>query len=256
MSDEAELVHLDVAGSAAGPAVATITLDNTRNRNALSRALMAQLSEHLDALRVRDDVQAVVVAATGPAFCAGADMGEAAAEGMARGARALVALQRRLVALEQPVVARVHGPVRAGGLGIVGACDVVVCADTVSFAFTEVKLGLAPAAISLTTLPRLDPRTASWAFLTGDTFTAAQAQQMGLVTSVVPAGALDEAVADVVGSWCSASRQGLSETKRLLNADLLRHIDEMGEQVAAQSARLFASDEARAALRAFLDRRR
>lgn len=246
-----ELVHLRIESG-----VATVTLDSPANRNALSRRLVTDLVEHLATAGADPTVRAVVVAAQGPVFCSGADMAEAAQDGMAEGTRALVALQRQLVALPVPVVVRLHGPVRAGGLGIVGAADVVVATDSVTFAFTEVRLGLAPAAISLTTLPRLSDRAASEAYLTGDTFDAAAAVRMGLVTRAVPAGELDAAVDAVVASLLQGSPQGLRETKALLNAPLLERIDRLGDEVAAQSARLFGSDEARSAMRAFLDRRR
>ncbi|MGH3424339.1 MAG: enoyl-CoA hydratase family protein, partial [Nocardioidaceae bacterium] len=246
-----ELVHLDIADQ-----VATITLDSQPNRNALSRQLVTELDNALVVAGTEESVRAVVVAAAGPVFCSGADLSEAAGEGMEQGARSLVALQRRIVACPKPVVVRLHGPVRAGGLGIVGAADVVVALDSVSFAFTEVRLGLAPAAISLTTLPRLTDRAAALAYLTGSTFDAAEAARIGLVTQVVDGPGLDAAVAEVVAALREGVPQGLRETKALLNAALLDRIDALGETVALQSARLFASDEAKAAMRAFLDRRK
>lgn len=246
-----EVVRLDTSG-----AVARITLDSPGNRNALSGALVTQLMTHLQTADADQSVRAVVIAAAGPAFCSGADMKEASAGGMEQGARALVAIQRQIAALSKPVVARVHGPVRAGGLGIVGASDVVVCADTVTFAFTEVLLGLAPAAISLTTLPRMTSRAAARVCLTGETFSAASAQAMGLVSVAVPAERLDDEVDGVARAWAGASPQGLRETKALLNHDLVRRIDEFGERVARQSAELFASPEAVAAMQAFLARKR
>lgn len=244
-----EVVRLGVANG-----IARITLDSPANRNALSRALVSRLQAHLDAADADESVQAVVIAANGTAFCSGADMKEAAANGMDEGARALVALQRQIAALTKPVVARVHGPVRAGGFAIVGACDVVVCAESVTFAFTEVRLGLAPAVISVTTLARMTSRGAARAFLTGETFSAADAVAMGLVTTAVAAERLDAEVDAVAQAWASASPQGLRETKRLLNHDLVRRIDDLGEQVARQSAQLFASPDAVTAMRAFLAR--
>lgn len=249
-----ELVHLDI-DARGGAGVATVTLDNPSNRNALSRALVEQLRDRLGAAERAAEVRAVVLAGAGPVFCAGADMAEAAAEGMDRGARDIVALQRQLLALDKPVVARVHGPVRAGGLGLVTACDVAVSAASVSYAFTEVRLGLAPAVISLTALPRLSPRAASERFLSGEAFDAAEAERIGLVSRTVPDASLDAAVGAVVAAWCGASAAGLRETKRLLNQPLLDRVDSLGEQMARTSARLFASDEARAAMRSFLDRR-
>ncbi|MFY0409048.1 enoyl-CoA hydratase-related protein [Solicola sp. PLA-1-18] len=245
-----ELVHLAVADG-----VATVTLDSQHNRNALSRRLVGELDERLATAGDHPDVRVVVVAAEGPAFCAGADLKEASDDGMEQGSRAMVAMQRRIVALPVPVVVRLQGPVRAGGLGIVGAADVVVAAESVSFSFTEVRLALAPAVISLTTLPRMGDRAAALHFLTADTFDAHEAARLGLVTRAVADADLDAAVEQVVALMRDAPRQGLSETKALLAAPLLERIDALGDDLAARSARLFGSDEARAAMRAFLSRR-
>jgi enoyl-CoA hydratase/methylglutaconyl-CoA hydratase len=248
MADELVHVH-DEAG------VSTLTLDSLHNRNALSRRLVTELLAALDAAGSDPSVRVVVLAAAGPVFCSGADLAEAADDGMVEGARGLVALQRRIVALPVPVVVRLHGPARAGGLGIVGAADVVIAADTVTFAFTEVRLGLAPAAISLTTLPRMGDRAAALAYLSGEPFDAVEAVRLGLVTRAVPPDELDASVDAVVTSLVLGSPQGLRETKALLAAPLLERIDRCGDERAAQSARLFASPEARAAMRAFLARR-
>lgn len=245
--DGGELVHLDVAD-----AVATVTLDSPANRNALSRRLVADLSRQFDAAAGDESVRVVLLRSSGRVFCSGADMREAVEGGMVKGARALVALQRQIVALPVPVVVRLDGPVRAGGLGLVGAADVVIAADTVTFALTEVRLGLAPAVISLTVLPRMSSRGAALAALSGTEFDAAEAVAAGLVTTAVPAAELDAAVeADLTG-FKLATRQGLRETKALLNASLLANIDQLGEEMARISAALFASDGARAAMRDFL----
>jgi len=246
-----ELVHAHVADG-----VARVVLDSQHNRNALSRQLVSELAAHLAVAEASPEARVVVIAAAGPVFCSGADLSEAADDGMAEGARALVSLQRQIVALPKPVVVRLHGPVRAGGLGIVGAADVVVAAASVSFAFTEVRLGLAAAAISLTTLPRLTDRAAASAYLTGGTFDAVEAARIGLVTRAVPDVDLDDAVDAVVAELAKGSLQGLRETKALLNAGLLERIDALGDSVARRSAELFASDEARAAMQAFLARKR
>ena len=255
-SSPTELVHLDIEAVNDTTAVASITLDSPANRNAMSQALLEQLTSHLHTVAADPNVRAVVVRAAGPVFCSGADMSEAARDGMEYGARAMVELQRQLVGLPKPVIARIHGPVRAGGLGIVSACDVAIAAESVSFAFTEVRLGLAPAVISLTTLPRLTDRAAAATFLSGDPFDAAEAQRIGLITRSVADTDLDAAVYEVVSSWCLGTAQGLRETKALLSHSLLERIDLLGEQVAEQSARLFSSAEARAAMRALLGRRK
>jgi enoyl-CoA hydratase/methylglutaconyl-CoA hydratase len=132
----------------------------------------------------------------------------------------------------------------------------VVAADTVTFAFTEVRLGLAPATISLTTLPRMGDRAAALAYLSGEPFDASEAVRLGLVTRAVPPAELDASVDAVVSSLLQGSPRGLRETKALLAAPLLERIDRSGGELAAQSARLFASPEARAAMQEFLARRR
>ncbi|GAB3499014.1 Clp protease/crotonase-like domain-containing protein [Flexivirga lutea] len=246
-----QLVHLH-----SDRGIATVTLDSQHNRNALSKQLVAELSAALHTAEADDSVRAVLLTAAGTVFCSGADLAEARAGGMAQGAHDLVALQRQILACGKPVVIRLHGPVRAGGLGLVGAADIVLAADTVTFAFTEARLGLAPALISLTTLPRMTSRAAARTFLTAETFDAATAAEMGLITESVPAAALDEAVEVVLDQLTQGSAQGLRESKALLTAPLLAEVDARGAKVADLSARLFASDEAKAAMQAFLERTR
>ncbi len=247
----AELVHLDVADG-----VATVTLDSEHNRNALSRQLVTELADRLAQADADADVRAVLVRSAHRVFCSGADLSEAASGGMEEGARAIVALQRQIATAGTPVVVELAGPVRAGGLGIVGAADVVVAAESVTFALTEVRLALAPAVISLTLLERLTDRAAGELFLTGRQFDAREAQAAGLVTRAVPDPDLADTVADVLADLVQGYPQGLRETKRLLNHDLVARIDALGDDVAAQSARLFGSDEAREAMTAFLQRKR
>ncbi len=246
-----EVVHYS-----ASDGVGTITLDSPRNRNALSRQLTAELLGRLDEAAADDGATVVVIRSADRVFCSGADLSEASGDGMEEGARTMVEMQRRIVTHPKPVVARLAGPVRAGGLGIVAASDIVVCGDDVTFAFTESRLALAPAVISLTVLPRLTSRAAADTFLTGRSFDAAEAAAMGLVTRVVPAGELDAAVADVCDELRKAHPQGLRETKALLAADLVRRLDENAEPMATLSARLFGSDEAREAMLAFLSRKK
>lgn len=239
---------------AADQGVASVTLDSQGNRNALSRRLLDQLLGSLDRAEADARVRVVVLGAAGRTFCSGADLSEAVTGGMEGTARTLVEVQRRIVASPKPVVARVQGAVRAGGLGLVAAADVAVASRSSSFALTEVRLGLAPATISLTVLPRMTSRAAAWAFLTGEVFDGTAAEAMGLVSTAVPEEELDTEVGHVVGALTTAHPQGLRETKRLLTADVRERIDRDGERLAALSAGLFGSPEGQAALQAFLDR--
>ncbi|MHB8488216.1 MAG: enoyl-CoA hydratase family protein [Candidatus Dormibacteria bacterium] len=245
---DTELVHLVIADG-----MATITLDSPHNRNALSRQLVAELTDRLGSAAAASDVRAVVLAHTGTTFCAGADLSEASTGPMTGTASGLLALLRLIVDLPRPVIARVHGNVRAGGVGLLGACDIVVAGPRSTFAITEARLGLAAAVISVTVLPRLDERSAARYYLTGETFDASEAQRIGLVT--VTAADLDGAVATLAADLRLASPQGLLESKRLANRGVRDAIARYGEEMVALSARLFASEEAHEGMTAFLERR-
>jgi enoyl-CoA hydratase/carnithine racemase len=254
-TDRPELVHLEVTRLEGG-GLATITLDSPHNRNALSRQLVTELLGHLHAAAAEDAVTAVLLRSADRVFCSGADLSEASSGGMEEGTRRIIELQRLIVSMDKPVVTRVAGPVRAGGIGIVAASDVAIASEDADFALTEVKLGLAAAIISLTVHHRMDPRSAALTTLGGEVFGGAEAASYGLVTKAVPADALDDEVAAVCASLATGAAQGLRESKRILNAELLERIDARGEEMAALSARLFASDEAREAMSAFLSRKK
>jgi enoyl-CoA hydratase len=234
--------------------IARIALDSPRNRNALSAALVEQLTSSLADGAADDNVRAVELTHTGSTFCAGADLSEASQGGMAAGAQRVMTLLKLIVTLPKPVVGSIDGHVRAGGLGLIGACDIVLAGPQSTFAFSEVKLGLAAAMISLTTLPRMDPRAASRFYLTGETFDAATAARIGLVTEAVDD--IDAGTTVVLDALRTASPQGLRETKPLLTASLLDGFDARAGELAELSARLFGSPEAAEGMAAFLAKRR
>ncbi len=246
-----ELVHYRVDDH-----VASLVLDSPHNRNALSRQLVTELYAGLGRAERDPEVNVVLVRAEGSTFCSGADLSEAREEGMEKAAGVLVDLQRRIVTSPKPVVCAVHGNVRAGGIGIVAASDVAISTEHASYAFTEVRLGLAPAAISLTVLSRMTDRAAALTFLTGEVFDGRAASVMGLVTRAVPEEDLNLEVDEVCAALAKGDPQGLRETKQLLARPLLERIDSHGDAMAALSAQLFGSEAARAAMLAFLDRRR
>ncbi|WP_393081619.1 enoyl-CoA hydratase family protein [Streptomyces sp. LN704] len=228
-------------------AVATLTLDSPANRNALSSALVGELAQELTRCGEDEDVRAVVLAHTGNTFCAGADLRDPPHPD------ALVGLLRRIVELPKPVVARVTGHVRAGGLGLLGACDIAVSSAEATFAFTEVRIGVAPAVISLPLLSRTDPRALARYYLTGERFDAAEAVRTGLLTAT---GAdVDVTLAPVLDGLRRSSPQGLAETKRLLTAKVLEAFDRDAVALTALSAELFSSAQAREGMTAFLERR-
>jgi enoyl-CoA hydratase len=234
--------------------IARIALDSPRNRNALSAALVGQLTEALTDATADDAVRAVELTHTGGTFCAGADLSEARQGGMRDGAVRVLALLRQIVALPKPVVGSIDGHVRAGGLGIVGACDIVLAGPKSTFAFSEVKLGLAPAMISLTTLPRLEARAASRYYLTGETFDAATAARIGLITEAV--ADIDADTLALLDVLRACSPQGLRETKPLLTSGMLDGFEARAAALADQSARLFGSQEAAEGMAAFLEKRK
>jgi enoyl-CoA hydratase/methylglutaconyl-CoA hydratase len=247
----AELVRYSVADE-----VAHLTLDSQHNRNALSKQLVSELFERLERAEADHAVKVVLVKAEGRTFCSGADLSEASGEGMEQAAGVLVELQRRIATLAKPVVTRVHGNVRAGGIGIVAASDIAISAVDATYAFTEVRLGLTPAAISLTVLPRMTDRSAALTFLTGEVFDGRAAASMGLVTKAVGEDELNAEVDEVCGLLAKGNPQGLRETKQLVGRHLVQRIDEQGADLAKLSARLFGSEEAKAAMLAFLSRKK
>ena len=231
--------------------IAHVVLDSPHNRNALSRQLCADLDARLAAAAGDPAVRAVELTHNGPVFCAGADLSEAADGPPATDA--MLGLLRRIVEMPKPVVARLDGHVRAGGLGLVGAADIALASPGVSFAFTEVLIGVAPAMITLTTLGRMTERAASRYLLTGEKFDAATAAGVGLITAAVDD--LDRATADLYDQFRSCSPQGLAETKLLTTRATRESIDSRAGELAALSARLFGTEEAREGMRAFLEKR-
>lgn len=242
--------------------VATITLDSPSNRNALSADLVAQLLAHLATAGDDPAVRSVVLTHTGGTFCAGADLAGALGSGMspeeasAAGAKAMVSVMRTILELPRPVVARVDGHVRAGGIGLLGACDIVVAGPASTFALTEARLGLAPSVISLTLLSRMTSRSVGRYFVTGEKFGAAEAESMGLVTVAAADAETSESTArgilDAIGK---GSPQGLRESKKVATAQIRAEFERFAEDRTRESAALFASDEAREGMTAFLEKR-
>lgn len=247
-----ELVRYAVEGS-----VARLTLDSPHNRNALSTALVTQLHEGLRAAATDAGVRTVVLGHTGGTFCAGADLSEAAGrapEELATDrARELTEVLRTILELPVPVIAAVDGHVRAGGLGLIGACDIVVAGAGSSFALTEARIGVAPSIISLTLLPKMAPRAAGRYFVTGEKFGAAEAERIGLVT--VAADDVGPTVAALCAQIGRGSPQGLAASKALTTAAVLAGFDRDADALTTQSAALFVSAEAREGMLAFLEKR-
>ncbi|HEX6682918.1 MAG TPA: enoyl-CoA hydratase-related protein [Candidatus Limnocylindrales bacterium] len=234
--------------------ITTITLDSPNNRNALSIQLMRELLDALAVAGTDPDVRVVVLDHTGPVFCSGADLSETAAA-VSTGempANILGDILAAVVSCPKPVIAVVRGPARAGGVGLIAAADLAVCAETATFAFSEVRIGVIPALISATVLPRLAPRPAAELYLTGDVFDGTRAASIGLVNAAVSPEKIDNMVRGWCGSLVRGAPTALAATKELLTrnptvADL--------DHLAVLSLEFFGSAEGREGVAAFKQKR-
>jgi methylglutaconyl-CoA hydratase len=248
---------MELVRTATAAGVTTLTLDSPANRNALSTPLMRELLDHLTAAVTDPAVRAVVLTHTGPVFCSGADLTETA-EARADGRIPADLVGDVLAAIwefPKPVVARVGGPARAGGLGLIAAADIAVCSEAATFAFSEVRLGVIPAIISAVVLPRLAPRAAAELYLTGNVFDGRRAAEIGLVTSAVPADELDAAVGAYVSSLVRGGPLALAGTKQLLRRTPQPAIRADLAELSERSAGYFRSEEGREGVAAFREKR-
>jgi methylglutaconyl-CoA hydratase len=236
--------------------VATLTLDSPANRNALSRAMRAQLRSALTEALADDAVRVVVLDHTGRVFCSGMDLTEAAGgAAQDQGVNEFPALLEMLWNSPKPVVATVRGPARAGGVGLLAACDVVVAATSATFAFTEVRIGILPAVISAVCLPRMAPNVVHRLMLTGEVFDASAALSGGLVDLVVPDDAVDACVAAQTEALGKGAPRALAETKRLLRAARTGPLADRFPDLLELSARFFAGEEGQEGIAAFREKR-
>jgi methylglutaconyl-CoA hydratase len=236
--------------------VLTLTLDRPATRNALSRALIARLIDLLAEAGADPTVRVVVLGHTGPVFCSGVDLAETEAA-RASGELPAVRLGELLAAVwdcPKPVLARVGGPARAGGLGLIAAADIAVCTTDATFAFSEVRIGVVPAVISATVLPRLTSRAAAELYLTGEVFDGTRAAQVGLVTAAVPASELDATVARYTDGLLRAAPGALAGTKALLRRGTGPIAPELAE-LTALSVTYFHSAEGIEGVAAFRQKR-
>ena len=242
------LVHVDVVDH-----ITTITLDSPDNRNALSQQLLAELDEAVRGARDDNDVRAVVLTATGTTFCSGADLSGATSAG----ARAVpfVEILSTLWSYPKTVIARLNGHVRAGGFGLVAAADVVIAPTSASFAFSEVRIGVAPAVIAVLCQRRMTPRAAGRYLLTGEVFDAHTAREAGLVSVVVEPDELDAATAEIVHAVRQTEPNAVAATKRLLVDLPSLSVDDGLRQAEGISTALFGSPEAAEGIAALKERR-
>jgi len=238
--------------------VYTITLQDEAKRNALSRALTAELVAAMDRVDSDDAIRVAVITNTGSVFCAGADLSERRETNQAgtpsNGPDPL-ALFRRIQDSPKPWVGRIAGHAVAGGTGLAAALDISVAHNDAKFGFTEVRLGVAPAIISVICLPKMRRGEATAAFLRGQRFDGTEAARLGLITAAVDPAALDAEVEAIVDDLLLGGPLALAAAKDVLQRVPHMHPDEAFPWAAARSAELFESEEAGEGMAAYLEKR-
>lgn len=235
---------------------AWITLNRPENRNALSTVLVNELYGHLGEANGDSNVRAIVITGTGPAFCAGADL--KSPPGTSIDGRCSVPYSdvlMRILESDKPVIAAVNGAARAGGLGLVGASDIVVTAEDAEFSFSEVRIGVIPAVISVVCIPKLSTHHAMKLFLTGERFTGKQAVEMNFVHRAVPKDQLECAVQEEMDMIKLGGPNAVVECKKLVRKVPTWSIEEGFEHASEWSIRTFRSDEAAEGIAAFREKR-
>ena len=243
--------------------VATVTLNRPDLRNAFNEQAIAELELAFDELGRNELVRAIVLAANGPAFCAGADLnwmkkmaGYSHDENLADASR-LADMLRTIYLCPKPTVAKVQGDCYAGGMGLVAACDIVVAADTVNFCLSEVKLGLIPATISPYVIKAMGEQAARRYFITAERFDAAAALRMGFAHEVVAAENLDTTVAGLVKALVSNSPNAVVEAKKLVREVVGAPVtDALLLDTAQRIGAIRASSEGREGVASFLEKRK
>ena len=243
--------------------VATVTLARPDVRNAFNDAMIAELTQAFDTLGQDADVRAIVLAAQGKAFCAGADlnwmraMADYTRDENLQDARGLARMLKVMYECPKPTIARIQGDVYAGGVGLVSACDLAVSVEGAHFCLSEVRLGLMPATISPYVIRAMGARAAHRYFLTAERFSAQEAHRIGLVHEVVRSELLDAVVAQWTHALVSASPNAVSECKKLVREVAGQEIDDaLIERTVADIADIRASREGNEGVQSFLDKRK
>ena len=243
--------------------VARVTLDRPELRNAFDDVLVGKLTAVFRDLEIDESVRAVILAGNGPAFCAGADlnwMKRMAAYGYDENladARALAGMLATLDRMPKPTIARVHGPVFAGGTGLVAACDIAVGTPEAKFCLSEAKLGLSPATISPYVIRAMGERMARRYFLTAEVFDAAEAYRVGMLSALVAATDLDATIEGLVKHLLDGGPQAHARIKELIRAVAQRPVDEaLVADTAKRIAEIRVSPEGKEGIASFLEKRR
>jgi len=237
--------------------VLTVTLADEDNRNALSSRLTTELTEALDDADADPEVRVVVLTNRGRVFCAGADLSERSSGGSGSSSKPVdpTRLFGRFRESPKPYVGRIAGHCVAGGMGLAAAMDISIAIEEAKFGFTEVRVGVAPAIISVVCLPKIRPADAREAFLRGNRFLAPEAARMGLINAAVPVEELDAAVDAAVADLKAGGPEAIAAAKQLMARVPGMPIDEAFQWTGELSASLFRGEEAAEGMRAYLDKR-
>lgn len=281
------VVRYSVEGS-----TATVTLDSPHNRNAITQALLDGISEGLEQAGADEAVRSIVLTHTGNVFCAGADLRDSAdASAPQERGRAANTVIRKLLTCPKPIIAAVHGHVRAGGMGFAAACDMVVAGPRASFGLSEVRIGVVAAMIAPVVLARLDDRTAADWLLRARTVSAEEAEDAGFITRAITAGQsgagtagqntdtagsdadtaradvdtaradadtvradVDTAVEEILADLRRGAPKALAASKSIVNQRVLAEMDRREGEMIELSGQFFTGDDARAGMQAFFDK--
>ena len=236
---------------------AWITLNRPENRNALSAVLVDELDTHLRAANEDPAVRAIVITGTDPAFCAGADLKNPPGKaGPGQRGVEFVDVLKFIVASPKPVIVAVNGAAFAGGLGLVGAADIVIAAEDAPMSFSEVRIGVIPAVIAVVCVPKLGTHHAKKLFLTGERFSGARAVEMGLVHRAVPKAQLVAAVEEEIAAICQGGPIAVTECKKLVTRVPQLSMEEGFAEMAVWSKRMFGTPEASEGMTAFREKRK
>lgn len=235
---------------------AWITLNRPEARNALSTQLVNELFDHIQAANGDDAVRSIVITGAEPAFCSGADLKSPPGQLMAGRTITYPDVLNAILESPKPVIAAVNGAAFAGGLGLVGAADIVVCVEEAQFSFSEVRIGVIPAVISVVCLPKLGTHHGMRLFLTGDRFSGTDAVSMGFAHACVPKAQLREAVQAQIDMINLGGPKAVVETKRLVREVAKRSTAEGFELTGAWSAEMFGSVEGQEGMAAFREKRK
>lgn len=244
------VIHREIRGR-----TLTLRIDSPKTANALSDELAQELASSIEEAGADSSVRCIVLTGTGDVFCSGADLRQRASAEVRGASEGNIALYCSVLSVPKPVIARVNGHARAGGIALVACCDIAISCPEATFAMSEVQLGLVPAVISVSLQRVVSFRALQRYLLTGEVFGAQEAALIGLVSEVAPLGGLDDAVSNIEGELSSGAPSAIAGTKALLHDVSALDIASLYKRRSELSTRFYQAPEALDGMRAFLEKR-